>query len=69
MIETAMIRGLCRILRATTGLAVARVSLSRQSLVKARNFYVATVYFCVVIDFGLGWGFYVSTEFGLDRGF
>ena len=47
--------------------------MSRQSLVKARSFYVATEYFCVVTKFGLRRGFYVATEhfhvateFGLD---
>ena len=65
-------------LRVATCLVLARISLStqstfvsRQSLVKARIFYVATEYFCVAIEFGLGQGcyvatrcFYVMTEFG-----
>ena len=42
---------------------------SGQSLVKAKSFYIAIEYFCVTAEFGLGWGFYVVTEFGLDRGF
>ena len=33
-----------------------------QSLIKARNFYVA-------IEFGLGWGFYVATESSRTWGF
>ena len=62
--------------------------MSQQILVKTKSFYVATKYFYVAtelakvnriyiaIEFGLGWGFYVTieysyfaTEFGLDRGF
>ena len=35
--------------------------MSRQSLVKARSFYVAIEYFCVMIEFSLGWGFCVVT--------
>ena len=37
--------------------------MSRQSLIKARSFYVATESSCVVIEFGLGWGFHVTTEY------
>ena len=39
---------------------------SRQSLVRAKSFYVVTKYFCVSIEFDLGWGFYVSIEFKLQ---
>ena len=49
------------------------IFVSRQSLVKTKSFYVvtelakvkkiyvATMYFCVTTEFGLGRGFYVAT--------
>ena len=57
--------------------------MSRQSLVKARCFYVMTEYCCVAPEFSLRQGFYVATkyfyvateyfyvtiEFGLGQGF
>ena len=52
------------------------VFVSRQSLVKARTFYVVIEYFHIATKFGLERGFYVAieyfhvaTEFGLDRRF
>ena len=51
MVETAMTS--CT-LRVATCLVLAGISLSRQSLVKARSFYVTTEYFCIVTEFGLG---------------
>ena len=50
-------------------------SLSTE-LVKVKRIYVTIEYFCVTIEFGLRWGFYVAikysyavTEFGLDMRF
>ena len=50
--------------------------MSRQSLFKARSFYVMTQYFYVATEFGLGQGsyvvtkcFYATTEFGQDQDF
>ena len=59
----------CCTLRVATGLVLAgislsrqRISMSQQSLVKARSFYVATENFCITTEFGLGQGSYVTTK-------
>ena len=40
----------------------------RQSLIKAKSFYVAIEYSCAAIEFGLGWGFYVATKYLYNPG-
>ena len=45
------------------------VFMSRQSLIKAKSFYVVTEYSCVATEFDLDWGFYVATESSRTWGF
>ena len=71
----------CCIFHVATSLALARVSLLRQSLIKVgsfysaiefglgQGFYVATKCFYEVIELVKAISFYVATEFGLGQGF